>query len=219
MYVYKILNKITGEFYIGKTKHDINLRFKRHCYLACSGTVTHLYNAIRKYGQDNFSISLLEETDGKLLNEKEIYWIAKLNPTYNMTKGGDGGDMSNSESYWDYMKIRSELICGENNPFYGKKHTEETKLKISKSNKGRKLSDDAKKKISLKMTGRKMPKESVEKTREKNSKIWNLIDPNGNPITIKNLSEFCKNNGLDQRNMTKMYNGLQKKSKGYTRNV
>ena len=35
-------------------------------------------------------------------------------------------------------------LYGSNNPFYGKHHTEETKQKISKANKGRKLSEEFK---------------------------------------------------------------------------
>ena len=49
---------------------------------------TYLYRAIRKYGKENFTIEILDE---EYSNEKEIYWISKLKPEYNMTKGGDGG--------------------------------------------------------------------------------------------------------------------------------
>lgn len=218
MYVYKILNKKNGESYIGKTSDNIETRFKRHCYLARCGVATHLYSAIRKYGEENFTIELVEKTKQDLLNEREKYWISQLQPKYNMTKGGDGGDTSSSQLYVEYMRIRSELVKGKNNPFYGKKHTEETKRKLSETMKGRRISTEHKKKISVAQTGKKMSSESIKKRVDKNSKIWHLTDPTGNKITVKNLNEFCRQNGLDQRNMTRMYNGLQKTSKGYTRN-
>lgn len=50
---------------------------------------------------------------------------------------------------------RSISEKGINNPFYGKHHTEETKLKISKSKKGQKLSLEARLKISFIHKGEK----------------------------------------------------------------
>lgn len=217
MYVYKITNTETGDFYIGKTINDINVRLKSHIWKSESSD-THLARAIKKYGSHNFQIELLQKYESQQeLNEGEVFWISKLSPHYNMTSGGDGGDTSKSEKYQNYMALRSILISGEANPFYGKKHSEETKKKISLRKTGNKLSKEHKEKISTSLTGRKMDISSVNKIIDKNSKIWYLITPSGDKITVKNLSEYCRNNNLDQRNMCKMYNGLQKTSKGYTR--
>jgi group I intron endonuclease len=218
MYVYKITNKITGDFYIGKTVRTLEQRMKAHMSKHKMGD-TYLYRAMKKYGFSNFSIECVQKyEDEDMLNEGEILYIKKLSPEYNMTSGGDGGNTSKSEKYQDYMKFRSLLISGELNPFYGKKHSEETKRKISEKNSGRIMTQEQKDKISKANLGKKMSPESIKKTVEKKSKVWHLIDPNGNCITVKNLNEYCRKNGLDQRNMTKMYNGLQKTSKGYTRN-
>ncbi len=51
--------------------------------------------AIRKYGFENFVYIVIEECETpEKLNEREIYWIAKLNcknpNDYNMTDGGEG---------------------------------------------------------------------------------------------------------------------------------
>ena len=46
---------------------------------------------MRKYGIDNFSVSLLEETNNP--EEREVYWIEQKRSYklgYNATKGGDG---------------------------------------------------------------------------------------------------------------------------------
>ena len=40
-----------------------------------------------------------------------------------------------------------EKYVGEKNPFYGRKHSEETKKKIGAGNKGKKMSEEARKKI------------------------------------------------------------------------
>ena len=96
MIIYKITNKVNNKFYIGKTTKSIQERFNRHRYNH-QGQKTYLYNSMRKYGFDNFQIEVLEETQN--LNEREIYWIEKLSPHYNMTRGGDGGDTSKSPNY------------------------------------------------------------------------------------------------------------------------
>lgn len=87
------------------------------------------YNAIQKYGWDNFEhkivASNLSEKEAK---EMEIYLIDKLQSHihkngYNVTLGGDG-----------YLGVDNN---GANNPMYGKHHSEETKKKISEKNKGK----------------------------------------------------------------------------------
>jgi group I intron endonuclease len=218
MYVYKIVNKVNLDFYIGKTIKDVNSRFKQHCLLSASGSDTHLHRAIRKYGQDNFQVEIIEYKTSDLLNEGEMRWISYLSPPYNMTKGGDGGDTSLSENYKRYMNVRSEMVSGELNPFYGKRHTEETKQKISLKKMGTTVSPETKEKMSKAMVGRKHQQKTIEKLKSINSKTYYLITPTGDNITVTNLTEYCFKNNLDQRNMNNMYRGLYKTSKGYKRN-
>ena len=75
---------------------------------------------MRKYGLDNFIFTLLDEANSiEELNRKEIEWITKLSPKYNMTKGGDGGDTSNSPNYKLAIKNRDQT--GPKNGMYGRK--------------------------------------------------------------------------------------------------
>ena len=122
--IYQITNIVNSKFYIGKTSKTLQERFQRHCYNHKNQN-TYLYKAMRKYGVDKFIIDILEETD--LPNEREIYWIQTLQPHYNMTIGGDGGNTSNSPNYKLGIKNRihphtpSYGMLGKSHPAKGKK--------------------------------------------------------------------------------------------------
>lgn len=97
-YIYKIINLVDNKIYIGKTIHSIENRFKAHLANAKKGCDSHLYNAMRMYGNNKFIVEELDNTDDlDHLNELEKYWISYYNSTnqdigYNMTNGGDGGN-------------------------------------------------------------------------------------------------------------------------------
>ena len=70
----------------------LSVRWYHHLKAAESGSQTHFHRAIRKHGKENFIIEQIDQTNNKKhLNSLEIKWIEKLQPEYNMTKGGDGG--------------------------------------------------------------------------------------------------------------------------------
>ena len=98
-YIYKITNNINNKIYIGKTEFSIEKRFAEHCSDAFRdrNEKRPLYAAMRKYGIENFEISLIEETNSP--EEREIYWISYYDSYkngYNATLGGDG------KKYIDY---------------------------------------------------------------------------------------------------------------------
>ena len=80
--VYKVTNIVTGDFYIGSSQ-DIKQRWARH--KSPSAWRYHpgvkLYQAYAKYGLNNFTFEIIEETDN--LKEREQYWIEQLKPSYN----------------------------------------------------------------------------------------------------------------------------------------
>ena len=80
--VYKITNIITGEFYIGSSK-NIESRWADHKSPSVHKLRPNskLYKAMAKYGRDNFTIEVIEETDN--LREREQYYIKQLKPSYN----------------------------------------------------------------------------------------------------------------------------------------
>jgi group I intron endonuclease len=93
--VYLIENKINNHKYIGQTTQGYLNRFQQHLRETQYGDSSALHNAIRKWGEDNFKVELIETCDLDQLDEREIYWISfyntfKSKEHYNMTSGGEG---------------------------------------------------------------------------------------------------------------------------------
>ena len=98
----------------------------------------------------------------------------------------------------EQKKIRSLNTKGENNPFYGKHHTEETKEKLSKCFKGKTLSEEARNNISKGHIGIEPWNKGKELTQEHKDKVsesvkglknghsnkYKVIDLNGNVMVM-----------------------------------
>lgn len=94
-YVYKITNQINQKIYIGKTVSTIEKRWHQHIREARKERSKNrpLYQAMNKYGIENFKIEMIEECSVESLNYRECYWIeyySSFREGYNATKGGDG---------------------------------------------------------------------------------------------------------------------------------
>lgn len=98
-YIYKITNNKNGKIYIGKTDLPEPIqRWKEHShdYKTKRCEKRPLYDAMNKYGLENFKFEVIEETDNT--EEREKYWINELRTYigfkdcngYNATLGGDG---------------------------------------------------------------------------------------------------------------------------------
>jgi hypothetical protein len=93
-YIYKATNQINDKFYIGRCRGPLKAREYKHWWYAIhKNTNSPFPNALRKYGRDNFKWEIVEETRIDNNGEREIYWIDKLQPSYNATLGGDGGTL------------------------------------------------------------------------------------------------------------------------------
>ena len=115
-YIYCIKNNINEKCYVGKTLRSPEERFLEH--LCDSHKQTHenrpLYRAIKKYGEDNFSLQTLEECADELASEREIWYIKKLKTYahgYNATVGGDGTQL------FDHEVIKTQLAAGLSQKF------------------------------------------------------------------------------------------------------
>jgi len=79
--VYKITNLVNEKVYVGQTTETPARRWIRHCHKAKKNNTgcTKLYNAIRKYGPDAFSVTVLAEaSDREGLDALETFYIQKL---------------------------------------------------------------------------------------------------------------------------------------------
>lgn len=112
-YIYQFTNRYNGKIYIGQKKGQTI------CQSYYGGGVLFKL-AKKKYGIENFKFEVLEWTISQEDSDiKEKYWIQKLDSTnkdigYNIAKGG-------------------KTQVGENNGMYGKNHSLNTCLAISKN--------------------------------------------------------------------------------------
>lgn len=116
-YIYKITNNINGKIYIGQTRVTEPQRWQQHVWHANNKPDNDsplLCRAIKKYGKENFTRTIIEECNNQLLNEREIYWIKYFNSTnheigYNVENGGQGhlkySDEEILEAYAEYHSI------------------------------------------------------------------------------------------------------------------
>ena len=97
-YIYFIINKITGERYVGQTTNFVR---RKNEHLSQLKDKTHinkkLQNAWNKYGENNFIVEKIQydNISKEELNNEEIKYIKQYNSYnngYNLTIGGDGGD-------------------------------------------------------------------------------------------------------------------------------
>ena len=92
--IYKITNKENGLIYVGCTINSLEKRFGEHlsrCFT--SEYKSKLYNSMKKYGQENFTIELIEECDLSVIYETEKKYIESYdsyNNGLNSTFGGEG---------------------------------------------------------------------------------------------------------------------------------
>lgn len=184
MYIYIIKNIKNNKFYIGKTASSIENRWRshlstiKHC-IKYNKKLTHLHNSILKYGRENFKIELLEAVNDKsCLSEREIFWISKMKPQYNMTSGGDGCAIQGIKRTKQF-KEKMSIIKKNTTWIYNTKTLEEKQINLEnfdynnewkigrspKTNHGGKLGEynsNRSKKISIGNIGRKAPNKGIQ---------------------------------------------------------
>lgn len=139
--IYKYENVVNRKVYIGQTSLTVEQRAQTdgNNYKQCP----RFYNAIKKYGWDNFVVSIIDTAETpEMANELEIYYIALYRSTeeeygYNISLGGLGkGSMSEATREKISEKAKERYKDKTKNPMYGREHTEETKRKMSDNRKG-----------------------------------------------------------------------------------
>lgn len=178
--IYKITNKVNGKIYIGQTIQALEKRWRFHVRGAGKSSSMPICRAIRKYGEDNFELSIIcsasnrDELDS--LEEKYISEMNSLVPSgYNLRAGGHSSRLhpDSIEKMREAHKNRppiseethAKLSAAQlgNKNMLGKHHSEETRKKIGDGNRGKIVSDETREKIRRVRTGTKLSEETRAK--------------------------------------------------------
>lgn len=168
-YTYVYIDPRNGlPFYVGKGKYNIhNDRKTIHLRMVKNNKVSnnnlHLYNKIKQILNDDLEPIIRVVYNGSedfaLIIERklELNFKEKGIKLCNIRECGEG--WSHSEETKHKM---SKSHKGLNTWTLGKNRSEETKLKISETQKGRKLSEETKKKMSISKKGKKPSNNTIE---------------------------------------------------------
>jgi group I intron endonuclease len=150
--VYLFLNNINGHIYIGSSIH-LAARMKNYLNTAFLKSKQNInmpiIKALLKYDQTNFSLLILEHVDVNVLTIRETFYITSVLPYYNILKQGYSSlGYKHTEETKQLLnklaknRIHSEktkgliarALTGENNPFYNKSHSIESKIRMIEAN-------------------------------------------------------------------------------------
>ena len=150
--VYCIVNLINGKIYIGSS---VKLAVRMMNYLNTTFLKNRKNNnmpiiqALLKYGQENFAILIVESVDIENLSVRETYYIIHLLPYYNVLQQGYSSigykhteatkqmlsELAKNRTHSDKTKaLISRALVGNNNPFYNKNHSTESKIRMIEVN-------------------------------------------------------------------------------------
>lgn len=208
--IYLIVNP-KGKIYVGQTNNLYN-RLKSHKSSAKSNKNIILYHSIRKYGWENHVVSILEEVDYEIKDEREIFWIKELNSFCGLNKMGMnmslGGAQGNPYS-WKHDKERVEKarlrMLGQNNHSYGIKQTQENK----------KIVGDKARKRNLER-GQKVPRWGAEKSWANSSKKVVAYNLKGEFVSCYcSCSEAGRQLGIKGQEVSAVARGRQEHTNSY----
>lgn len=127
--IYKIINTANNKIYVGSSV-QVESRILKHLSFLRRGRHPngHLQSAFTNYGEDAFDFLLIERCDKESLLAREQYYIDTLNPEYNIcTIAG------NTLGYKHGQEAKAKMTAANmgNKRWVGRKHTEETKKRLS----------------------------------------------------------------------------------------
>jgi group I intron endonuclease len=156
--IYKITNLLNDMCYVGQTWQPLQKRFLQH---KNKNDSPKLFNAIEKYGFNNFKIEFIMAVTSQIMADfYETYFIEKFNSKkreigYNIDNGGKGVGKCSEETK---LKISKTLTGRKPTPF-----TEQHKTNMSIAKIGHSVSIETRNKISVAHTGKILTKEHSEK--------------------------------------------------------
>ena len=220
--IYIITNLINGKRYIGQSI-DIRRRFWDHRCVSHE-TNRHLRFALNKYGKEAFKYEVLEECEADRLNEREMYWIEKLEPEYNAMPGGQGRGRKHSEETIEILREAGRRSWAAK--------TEEEKAKIRETQlkgprPGHAVTEETRQKIREKLTGRKESPETKEKRKatmaEKRRRGYVQTNEGHKKRVIcgetgevfESVKQAAETIGINPSNISAVLKGRQETAKGF----
>lgn len=156
--IYIITNTIDGKRYIGQSI-DIKRRFWDHRCISHEEN-RHLRYAMKKYGKEAFKYEILEECEYEKLDEREIYYIDKLKPEYNVSYGG--------QRTMKRLPDETKEILSKKAKKQWDNKTDEEKAEFIRKNLtgpkiGHEVSEETREKLRMANIGKLQSKETIEK--------------------------------------------------------
>ena len=138
MILYEIRNTVNNSIYVGITRSKLSVRWGAHKCAAKRGVKSILYDAIRSFGIENFSIHIISTFDEEadlLQGEKDlISHYRYLQRSMNILDGGEAYfPIKDKESWRKQLSLQRQ----GKKPALGMKHTEENKKLFSQYGKAR----------------------------------------------------------------------------------
>jgi group I intron endonuclease len=148
--IYKITSP-SGRVYIGESD-NIDRRWKEYKNLNKSKSQRKLYSSFKYYGIEGHTFETIEECLFENLKCRERYYqdfydVINIGLNCILTECGEKKRIFSEETLKE-ISIKAKERVGELNPFYGKSHSEETKLKNKVAQLDKKVSKETKQKMS-----------------------------------------------------------------------
>lgn len=141
-HIYIIKNKINNKVYVGQTWQHPKERFAYHMNDKHSGCKK-LFNAIKSHEKNNFYLEILAICwDQMSADWLEKYYIIKFNSIkngYNIIDGGTATGIISEEHKNNISRSTTGRTgkSGEDAPFFGRQHSDKTKVKMSEAQKNK----------------------------------------------------------------------------------
>lgn len=223
--VYMHTNLTNHKVYVGITCRNVQERWQNGLGYKKDQPV--FYNAIQKYGWDNFEHIIFAENLTKeeaKRTERLLIAVYKTNCRkydnpeygYNMTDGGDGifgGKRSDETKRKLSQKAKERFVNPENHPAYGKRRSEESRKRMSAAHKGKQTGEDNP------FFGKHHSDESVQKNKLSHldiSKSVVQLTKKGEVINVfSSIHEAAKQTGVNRQCISFCIRGLYKTAGKY----
>jgi len=177
-FVYIITNTKNDKAYVGCKQYYIGKSKKESKWQTYMGSSKYLHEDIKKIGKKYFTFEVIAEYKNKRsLRYYEMYYQVKWNVLTSTVEGSDKPAFYNSYVGGKFYRPVESYETGKDHQFYGKKHKEESKIKMSKGK-----------------SGEKNP-------RYKGKYEFYLDDKK---IIVNCLSVWCDENGYDKQNVNRI---------------